>query len=173
MNANREQKSLRLELATAADAPALALLHTSVAVELTARHGEGPWSRNTSEKGVLFALRTSKVFVARNYGEIIATLHLTTKKPWAIDTSYFTPCKEPIYLLSMAVRPNLQRQGIGRQCIEEACRIAKAWPADAIRLDAYDANAGAGGFYSRCGFVERGRAVYRNVPLIYYEMLLA
>ena len=47
-----------------------------------------------------------------------------------------------------------------------------AWPADSIRLDAYDADAGAGRFYARCGFLERGRVVYKGDPLVYYELLL-
>jgi hypothetical protein len=50
--------------------------------------------------------------------------------------------------------------------------MAAQWPADAIRLDAFDAEAGAGGFYSKCGFREVGRVSYRNVPLIYFEMLV-
>ena len=50
--------------------------------------------------------------------------------------------------------------------------VAAAWPADAIRLDAYDHAAGAGPFYAKCGFRERGRVVYRGNPLAYYELLL-
>src|ERR1700728_3719853 len=134
--------NLTLRPATPSDAAALADLHTSVAEHLTSVHGVGPWSTKSSEKGVLFAMRTSKVFVARQGNPIIATLRLATKKPWAIDTSYFAPCRKPLYLLAMAVTPTLQRQGIGRRCLEEAKRIAKEWPADAIRLDAYNANAG-------------------------------
>lgn len=42
----------------------------------------------------------------------------------------------------------------------------------AIRLDAYDATAGAGGFYARCGFAERGWVVHRGVPLVYFELVL-
>jgi ribosomal protein S18 acetylase RimI-like enzyme len=72
----------------------------------------------------------------------------------------------------MAVHPDRQCKGVGRLCIEQACRIAKEWPGDAIRLDAFDAEAGAGEFYRKCGFREVGRAVYRFAPLIYYEMLL-
>jgi GNAT superfamily N-acetyltransferase len=116
-------------------------------------------------------MRTSRVFVARQGPEIIATLRLTTRKPWAIDTSYFAPSRKPLYLLAMAVTPAKQRRGIGRRCLEEARRIALAWPADAIRLDAYDAEAGAGRFYARCGCTEVGRTSYRNTPLIYFEML--
>jgi GNAT superfamily N-acetyltransferase len=155
-----------------ADAAALAELHTAVADHLTGLHGRGPWSSRTSEKGVLLALRTSQVFVARLGTEIVGTLRLTTKKPWAIDTDYFSACDRPLYLLAMAVAPARQRQGIGGKCLEEAKQVAKAWPADALRLDAYDANAGGGGFYMRCGWAERGRASYRGVPLIYYEFVL-
>ena len=43
----------------------------------------------------------------------------------------------------------------------------------AIRLDAFDAEAGAGAFYARCGWTEVGRAVYRGAPLIYYQFLIA
>ena len=161
------------QLARKRDAASLAALHTAVADHLTGEHGHGLWSTKTSEKGVLYAMRMSRVFVARRGTEIVGTLRLATKKPWAIDMSYFSVCRKPLYLLAMAIAPARQRQGIGRRCLDEAKRIAKVWPADAIRLDAYDAKAGAGGFYSRCGWTERGRAMYRGAPLIYYELLLA
>jgi GNAT superfamily N-acetyltransferase len=165
-------KRFSLKLGTAEDAAALAALHTAVAEELTRLHGQGAWSSKVSEKGVLFAMRTSRVFVAHEGPEIIATLRLATKKPWAIDTNYFTPCSKPLYLLGMAVAPSRQRKGLGRKCLDEATRIARDWPADAIRLDAFDAEAGAGGFYAACGWSEVGRTTYRTSPLIYFEFLL-
>jgi GNAT superfamily N-acetyltransferase len=117
-------------------------------------------------------MRHSKVFIARDQTEIIATLQLATKKPWAIDMSYFSPRRKSLYLLAMAVAPEKQRQGIGADCLKQAKQIAQEWPSDAIRLDAFDADAGAGPFYARCGWRERGRVTYRGVPLIYYELLL-
>lgn len=165
-------KRFRFRPAILGDAAELAALHTAVANHLTSLYGKGPWSSRTSEKGVLHALRHSKVFVAVEGAAIVATLRLATKKPWAINTSYFTKCEKTLYLLAMAVAPVRQRQGIGSRCLEEAERIAREWPADAIRLDAYDANAGGGPFYRRCGYAERGRVSYRNTPLIYYELLL-
>jgi hypothetical protein len=36
-------------------------------------------------------------------------------------------------------------------------------------LDAFDADAGAGSFYARCGF---GRVTYGKAPLIYFERIL-
>jgi GNAT superfamily N-acetyltransferase len=165
-------EQIELEIATVEDAAKVAALRNAVAERLTSRYGKGHWSSNSSEKGVLYNLRTSKVYVAREGSEVIATLRLCTKKPWAIDTKYFSPCERPLYLTDMAVAPDRQRKGIGRRCVEEARRVARGWPGDAIRLDAYDAEAGAGEFYRKCGFQEVGRVSYRNVPLIYFEMLL-
>ena len=71
----------------------------------------------------------------------------------------------------MAISVAHQGRGLGRLAIEDARAVARAWPADAIRLDAYDASAGAGGFYAKCGFQERGRVIYRRVRLAYYEFL--
>jgi GNAT superfamily N-acetyltransferase len=158
--------------ATTADAQAIAKLLTAVADRLTREFGRGHWSSTTSEKGVLYALRTSRVFVARKRTKVVATLRLATKKPWAIDRSYFTDCQRPLYLTGMAVEVALQRRGIGRAMLEEVPQIARDWPADAIRLDAYDFAGGAGEFYAKCGFREIGRTTYRKTPLIYYELLL-
>ena len=90
----------------------------------------------------------------------------------AIDVAYFTPVKRPVYLTGMAVDVAHWGQGLGRLALEDAVGVAREWPADSIRLDAYDAEAGAGAFYARCGFVERGRVVYKGDPLVYYELLL-
>lgn len=163
---------LTFELAIEDDAPALAALHSAVAGHLTRQFGEGHWSSSASEASVARGIRTSRVLVARDEAGITGTLRLATKKPWAIALEYFKPAKRPVYLLDMAVRPSSQRTGVGSRLVEQACLIAKAIPADAIRLDAYDAPAGAGAFYAKCGFSEAGRAEYRKVPLIYYERLL-
>ena len=156
----------RIQAGTTDDALTLAGLHAAVAESLTRAHGHGRWSSKTSAKGVLHAMRTSRVFVVREGDELVATFRLATKKPWAIDTSYFTPCERPLYLLAMAVTPKRQRQGIGRWCMKEVRRIVEAWPADCIRLDAFDADAGAGEFYARCGCREMVRRVYRGAALI-------
>jgi len=116
-------------------------------------------------------MRTGTVIVGRVRGQVVATFRLATKKPWAIDTKYFAPCARPIYLLNMAVAPAWQRRGVGTRCLDEARARARDWPGDAIRLDAYDAPAGAGEFYRKCGFRETGRVTYRKVPLIYFECL--
>lgn len=153
-------------------AAAVAALRNAVAEDLTLRFGKGHWSGTSTEKGVLYGLQTAKIYVAWDSGRLIATLSLATKKPWAIDAAYFTRCRKPLYLTAMAVAPDLQRQGLGRLCLAQVEVLARDWPAEAVRLDAYDLAAGAGDFYAKCGYRERGRVTYRTVPLIYYEKLV-
>jgi len=150
----------------------IAGLQNAAAGALTARFGEGHWSTLVTERGVELSLRHARIRVGISGKRIVSVLRLATRKPWAIDTSYFTPVKRPLYLTGMAIAVEHHARGIGRIALEDAIAIANAWPADAIRLDAYDAEAGAGPFYAKCGFRERGRAVYRGNPLVYYELPL-
>lgn len=165
-------EKLRFEQAVPDDAAEIARLRTRVADDLTARYGLGHWSAKVGERGVLHDMSTSRVIIVRRGSAIVGTLRLATKKPWAIDVTYFTPRRRPIYLTDMAVDPPMQGRGIGRRLLEEARRIVTEWPGDAIRLDAYDAEAGAGGFYSSCGYREVGRVSYKGTPLIYFELLI-
>ncbi len=164
---------LTFAAAVPGDAAAIATLRNAAGERLTTEHGKGHWSSAVTERGVLAGIHPhSRTLVARRGDAIVGTLRLITKKPWAIDTAYFTAVRRPLYLIDMAVDPSHQRQGIGRRLLDFAVEAARAWPAEAIRLDAYDGPAGAGGFYARCGYREVGRVVYRRTPLVYFESLL-
>lgn len=163
---------MRFRDAKEADVPALAALHNRTAGALTARFGAGMWTSSTTERGVFLSLRHARVRVGVDGRHIVTSLRLAKKKPWAIDVAYFTPVKLPLYLTGMAVDVAHQGKGLGRLALDDARRVAAAWPADAIRLDAWDAAAGAGGFYAGCGFQQRGHRSYKGNPLVYYELLL-
>jgi GNAT superfamily N-acetyltransferase len=169
MNARR----LRFRDARIGDVPRIAAIQNAAAGALTARFGVGHWSSLGTERSAESSLRHARVRVGYIDRRVVTVLRLATKKPWAIDVSYFTPVKRPLYLTGMAVAVDQQGQGLGSLAIDDAKSIATDWPADAIRLDAYDHAAGAGDFYERCGFVPRGRIVYRGNPLAYYEMMLS
>lgn len=67
----------------------------------------------------------------------------------------------------MAVSAEHQGRGLGRLALEDARQVAMAWPADAIRPDAYDPEAAAGPFCTSSGFRECGRVAYKGDPLRY------
>jgi GNAT superfamily N-acetyltransferase len=162
---------LRFRDATLKDVAVVAALQNAAAGALTARFGEGHWSSLVTERGAELSQRHARVRVGISGKRILTVLRLATKKPWAIDVSYFTPVKRPLYLTGMVVSVAHQGRSLGRLAIEDALAVAQSWPADAIRLDAYDAEAGAGDFYAKCGFRKRGRVVYKRDSLDYYEFL--
>jgi len=107
------------------DVPVIAALHNAVAGALTARFGEGHWSSLVNERGTASSQRHARVRVGRYGKRILTVLRLATKKPWAIDVSYFTPVKRPLYLTGMSVSVANQGQGLGRLAIEDAVAVAR------------------------------------------------
>jgi hypothetical protein len=73
--------TLTFTTATEVDAEPIASLRTAAAAHLTRMVGKGQWSRNVTERGVRYDLKTARVLVARRGGEIVATMTLATKKP--------------------------------------------------------------------------------------------
>jgi GNAT superfamily N-acetyltransferase len=161
-----------IRFATEVDIPALLKLRLAVDADQAQRFGKNRWSTTISEKSVTRGLRSSKILVANRHGQIVGALRMETKKPWAVDLRYFTPVTKAVYLHDVNVDPRLQRSGVGRRLIERAKAVARKWPVDAIRIDAYDGPSGGGPFYEKCGFAEVGRKVYRGVPLVYFEFVL-
>ena len=162
----------KFALAMPEDVARIVELRNAAAEKLTREHGRGHWSHLVSVEKVAEAMDRSRVYVLRERQRIVGTLRLQMKKPSEYDRPWFTRVRRPLFLYDMAVDPARQRRGFGRACIEGAIRVARAWPADAIRLDAYDHPAGAGRFYEKCGFRETSRRVYFRAPIIYYEMML-
>ena len=160
-----------ISVATPRDALALVKLRAAVARGMTQKFGEGHWSVSPSKAEVVRQVRASHVLVARRDAQLIGTVRLITARPWAIDSSCFTPVASALYVLGLAVAPEARGQKVGRDLMEAAKNVARAWPIDALWLDAYDHSAGAGSFYMTCGFRKVGRTQYREVPLIYYEWL--
>jgi predicted N-acetyltransferase YhbS len=162
---------VRITRATPPDAAAIAQVRVAAADRLTRDFGDGHWSSHTNEAAVARDIKSSLVLIAHDGGAIVGTLTLQSKRPWSIDTAYFTLCAKPLYLVNMAVAPDHQRCGIGRALLGDALAAARAFPADALRLDAYDCPAGSGEFYRRCGYTSVGGTSYRGVPLLYFELM--
>jgi GNAT superfamily N-acetyltransferase len=151
------------------DARAIALLRVAVARDMTRQFGPGHWSACPSKAVVSRQLRASRVLVAREGADIVGTVRLVTAIPTLFTAGGFTSVNTALYLLGLAVAPVRRRRGIGMQLMDAAKDAARAWPAQALWLDAYDHAAGAGSFYLRCGFHEVGRGSNGEVPLIFYE----
>ena len=134
--------SLSFEIAVEADAGAIAAMRNAAAEQLARKYGPGNWASLATERSVLLhnfmRPKFQRTLIARDGPNLVATLCLQTKKPWAIDVKYFTNVSKALYLISMAVHPDWQGKGVGRLILKEAENIARSWPSNAIRLDAWE-----------------------------------
>jgi GNAT superfamily N-acetyltransferase len=163
--------NLRITRALPQDARAIAALRTAVAEDMTQYHGQGHWSACPSKAEVTRQLRASHVLVARHAEKIVGTVRLATANPQIFDSGAFTPVQSSLYVLGLAVAPECRRQGVGRQLMAAAKGVARARQAQALWLDAYDSEVGAGPFYVRCDFRLVGPGKHKDLSLVYYEWL--
>jgi hypothetical protein len=98
---------------------------------------------------------------------VIATMTLHTRKPWAIGVKYFAPDRRRCISPTWRSRPIARQRRRPRACWPKP-QEWREWPADAVRLDAFDAVAGAGPFYAKCGHESAARRIARAA--IYYEL---
>ncbi len=154
------------------DAQELVSLKQAVFEDIQQRFGAGHWPPVSNLSDVERSIAHSRILVCKEGHTIVGMLRLSIEKPWAIDLAYFKPVSKAIYITDMAVLPARQHSGIGSQLIEYASQTAIENDVLALRLDTYDSENGAGAFYLKCGFAERGRASFRGTSLRYFEKML-
>src|SRR5207237_3603249 len=82
---------LSVSIAMAEDAADLTRLRCAAADHLTRQHGQGHWSGLTTERGVLYGIKTSRVLVARDADGSVGTMRLATRKAGDIERRYLLP----------------------------------------------------------------------------------
>lgn len=164
-----EVVSTCISTASPRDVAAIALLRSAVAEDLTQHHGQGPWSAFTSRSLVLRQLRATRILVARRGTDIVGTVRLIEANQTLFNYSAFNRASVALYVIGLAVSPRCRGQGVGRELMVSAKMAARAWPAQALWLDTYEHEAGAGPFYEKCGFRKVGTGQLNRPPLAYYE----
>ena len=162
---------MRITNASLDDAGAIAAVRVAAANRLTREFGDGHWSAHTTDAAVARDIKASTVLVARDRGTIVGTLTLQTKRPLGYRRPYFTPARSRYTWSTWRSLPSGSVPGLAAALLTEALHAARASPAHALRLDAYEGPAGSGGFYRRCGYTAVGGKSYRGVPLLYFELM--
>jgi len=156
------------------EVPEIHALRTAAAKTLTERHGHGHWSRVTVINTLQRALsRDGTLYVIIDDGAVAGTFTLSSHRPEFYDRKWFAqPDAQAFYFRSMAIHPDKQNRGIGRAAMVEVEKLATARGWKALRFDAYGGPAGAGGFYTRCGYTKVHSGEFNGVPLEYFEKVL-
>lgn len=153
-----------------ADLPAIQLLRQRTADTLVAAHGEGHWGWVPDRANLVREMKRRDFYVVLADDVVVGTFKLSSKAPGFFNLAQFAdPKASATYLTGMAIDPTFQRQRIGRWCMAWIESHALITGSKAVRLDAYDHAAGAGPFYERCGYSNRGPLVFNGVKLMLYE----
>jgi GNAT superfamily N-acetyltransferase len=113
------------------------------------------------------------IWAGERSGELVATLRLTDSKIGFYRSAWFGDPKSIAgYLMHMAVSPHHQGLGYGTALLREAEEVALKRGLECVRLDSYDAPAGAGSFYEKAGYTHVHSGEVHGVPLLYWEKFL-
>ena len=170
MNNNQEHS---VRLASREDAMDAFNIRRSAADLLTSVHGEGHWSTVTSVKTIRKHAEAGLVYLFFEGDSPIGTFHLVDRKIGFYKKEWFEiPDQPAFYLMHMALHPDRQRKGLGREMMIEIEAIAVNKSIHSIRFDAYNADAGAGKFYEKCGYQLVHKGSFNSVALLYFEKVL-
>jgi GNAT superfamily N-acetyltransferase len=167
-------EAVRVRRASTSEITAIQATRISASEDLTERFGEGHWSIVSSEATLIDALGNGNLYVIDADGVLAGTCRLTDRKIAFYEERWFADPDAPAtYLRDMAIAPDRQRQGIGREAMADIAQLARLQGACAVRLDAYAGPAGAGTFYRKCGYSRMHAGQFNGVRLEYYEKLLS
>ena len=122
--------------------------------------------------------RTKEVFAVHDGDVLVGTFTIGFDAPEPYPPSRWTDdAHKAIYLNKLAVRPNLQKKGLGRWCMSEIERLAAARGCQALRFDALTRNVPLLGFYDhlgyrRCGDMYVYDEINRGWDILLYEKVL-
>jgi GNAT superfamily N-acetyltransferase len=157
----------------ASDAATVSKIRAAVAKDLTLRYGPGHWSEVFAVATIRKHMAERPIYLVGLDGAQIATFELRADAPFWYSHSWFSEPDAPaFYLFSMAVLPEWQRHGVGASIMSQVEEMGRSEGRQAIRFDAYDAPAGAGRFYQKCGYALVHRGSFNGVALEYYEKQL-
>lgn len=92
--------------------------------------------------------------------EIVALLEMPTTLQVAVGENAFALCQAiagEAEVLTIAVHPDLQRQGLGQSCLSALIDAAETRKIENIFLEVSEENSAAIGLYKRAGFQITGR----------------
>jgi ribosomal protein S18 acetylase RimI-like enzyme len=120
-------------------------------------------------------LRNKNLFGLVKDGQVLAAVVLDTKQ-----SSKYAALKwndesgESACIHRLAVRPECQGKGLGKQMLQFAEHLARKQGNTSIRLDVYTGNPGAVSMYSRAGYRQVGEVLFpfRQVPYMCFEKFL-
>jgi len=141
---------LQFRNAVAADIPAI------VALVESAYRGEVSRAGWTTEADFLDGQRIDDEGVAADIGKTGSVIVLAEQNGQLLACCHLENTGEVCYFGMFSVAPHLQGDGIGKQLMQEAERVALAWQCTAMEMTVIDIRDELIAFYERRGYARTG-----------------
>jgi GNAT superfamily N-acetyltransferase len=152
------------------DAELVDRIHCMCGEEITARIGEGHWTRSSDVPSVQQSMGERSTFLVHLAGTVVGSFTVGGQPPRFWRRSLWRePEAVALGVFGLAVLPSRQRRGTGSWMMSRIEDIARERGCRFVRLDAYEQNPVSVAFYRRLGYEERGRLVVNAVPLLCFE----
>jgi ribosomal protein S18 acetylase RimI-like enzyme len=131
------------------------------------------WNSNyPRQKHIEESIQNKSMFILKDNDICLGIISITKKQPLEYDNIDWLNSGMSIVISKLAIHPEWQKKGLGKELMDFAEKIAKNY--DSIRLDAYSDNETAINFYKKRGFVQVGKIYFpkRDRPFYAFEKLL-
>ncbi len=166
---------LHLTHAAPADFAAVCELYQSVcAVMARDPSPQWVWGEYPNKDFLRATLDAGTLYIAREDDTLLCAVTVDTHfDPEYAGVNWLFGTK-PGAFHRLAIAPDQQGRGLGRQAIAEVCRILREQGCDTLRIDTYSPNENAQKLYLRAGFRAAGevRFEHRPLPFVCFELPL-
>lgn len=142
---------MEIRLAMESDLPGLKEMYRRV-VEKMVRAGLEIWDEVYPVEFLQDDVAGGTLYLAEENGELAAAFSLSQNHKNGNSVQWNLPSKCVIYLDRLAVSVDFSRQGLGKQMLRAAGRLAAEQGCDVLRLFVVDTNLPALGLYRKVGF---------------------
>ena len=132
------------------------------------------WGEYPNETFIQKTLDAGTLYVAREEDQLLCAVTIDTHfDPEYADVNWLFGTK-PGAFHRLAIAPEAQGRGLGRQIIADVCEILRAQGCDTLRIDTYAPNVRAQKLYAAVGMRRAGevRFFHRELPFFCFELPL-
>ena len=164
-----------LTQATQSDFRAVCALYQSVCAQMAVSASpQWVWGEYPSEAILQSTLDEGTLYVAKDGDALLCAVTVDTHLAPEYDSVNWLFGVKPGAFHRLAIDPEQQGRGLGRQIIADVCDILRSQGCDTLRIDTYSPNANAQKLYTGLGMRKAGEVHFtrRELPYYCYELPL-
>ncbi|MBQ4581136.1 MAG: GNAT family N-acetyltransferase [Clostridia bacterium] len=160
---------MMLTKATSADFAAVCSLYQAVCAQMAdSASPQWVWGDYPSEAFLQGSLDAGTLYVAKDADVLLCAVTIDTNFDPEYESVNWLFGQKPGAFHRLAIAPEQQGKGLGKQIIADVCEILRGMGCDTLRIDTYANNGAAQKLYTRIGMRKAGEVHFFHRPLAFY-----